>query len=66
MTKAKITNPEGFKCAPEGHTVITIPFNTIVEGKVADWALDARCASRIINKKRKVSTKDAGAAPENK
>lgn len=51
MTKAKITAEEGFRCAPEGHTVITIPQGTIVEGDIAEWALEAKAASRMMEKK---------------
>ena len=49
MKKAKITKPSGYKCAPEGHTVITIPFNTIVEGVIADWALADKAASAMFD-----------------
>lgn len=49
MSKAKITRPDGFRCAPEGHTVITIPCGTIVEGQVAEWALADRAASRMFD-----------------
>ena len=49
MKKAKITKPNGYKCAPEGHTVITIPFNTIVEGVIADWALADKAASAMFD-----------------
>jgi len=68
MTKAKITNKNGFKCAPEGHTVVTFPFGEIVEGQVAEWAIADRSASALFppKKKRKPSTKALGAAPENK
>lgn len=46
MKHAKITKRDGYKCAPDGHTVITVPFNAVVEGQVAEWALadHAACA----------------------
>lgn len=49
MTKAKITKADGFKCAPGGAVVETFAFGEIVEGKVAQWALDARAASRLFD-----------------
>lgn len=54
--RAKITKQDGYKCAPEGHTIVTIPFGTIVEGRVAEWALAAHAASRMFDpvKERKV------------
>lgn len=39
MKKAKITRPEGFTCAPEGHAVVTIPQGAEVFGRVAEWAI---------------------------
>lgn len=47
--RAKITKKDGYRCAPEGHTVITIPFGTVVEGKIAEWALADRAASRLFD-----------------
>lgn len=57
MKKARITRKEGFKCAPQGHTVVTIPFGEEVEGKVAEWALADRAASAIFDpvKEKKVT-----------
>ena len=49
MKKAKITKPNGYKCAPDGHTVITVPFNTIVDGKIAEWALADKAASAMFD-----------------
>ena len=49
MSKAKITKADGYKCAPEGHTVITYPFGAIVEGQVAEWALGDHAASRMFD-----------------
>lgn len=59
MVRAKITDSAGFKCAPEGHTVITIPCGAIVESPIADWALEMGKASRMFPQKEQ-------AAPENK
>jgi len=47
MTKAKITLREGYRCAPDGHTIVTIPFGETVDGKIAEWALADRAASRM-------------------
>lgn len=60
--KAKITSKEGYRCAPEGHTVVRFGFGEIVTGKVAEWALADGAAKRMFERKKK----DAGAAPENK
>lgn len=38
--KARITNPQGFRCAPDGAVVVTYPYGTEVEGQVARWAVD--------------------------
>lgn len=48
MTRAKITRKPDFKCAPDGHTVVAYPYGTVVDGVVADWALDAKAASRML------------------
>ena len=37
--KAKITNPNGYKCAPEGHTIMHFDAGSIVEGVVAEMAI---------------------------
>lgn len=63
--KVKITKEGGYRCAPEGHTTITIPFGAVVEGKVAEWAIADKAGYRIMEKKSP-KTKNAGAAPENK
>jgi len=47
--RAKITAESGFLVAPEGHTVITIPAGTIVEGKLAELALSAHVACRMFD-----------------
>lgn len=37
--KAKITNPNGYKCAPEGHTIMHFDAGSIVEGVIAEMAI---------------------------
>lgn len=37
--KAKITNPNGYKCAPEGHTIMHFDAGAIVEGAIAEMAI---------------------------
>ena len=49
MIKAKITAKDGYRCAPNGAVVVTIECGTIVEGKVAEWALSAKAASRMFD-----------------
>lgn len=49
MPKARITKEGGFSCAPDGHTVITLPKGAEVTGKVAEWALAARAASALFD-----------------
>jgi len=51
MTKAKITKKDGYKCAPAGHTVVVFPFGEIVTGQVAEWALAAHAAQRMMDRK---------------
>lgn len=45
--KAKITNPLGYRCAPEGHTVVHFAAGVIVTGKIAEWALADHAAQRM-------------------
>lgn len=52
MTKAKITKPNGYDCAPAGHTIVHFPCGAIVEGQVAEWALQDRAAQRILDKRK--------------
>lgn len=49
MTTAKITKKDGYKCAPDGHTVVTVPFGATVDGQIAEWALADRAASRMFD-----------------
>lgn len=37
--KAKITSPHGYKCAPEGHTIVHFDTGAIVEGVIAEMAI---------------------------
>ncbi len=55
--RAKITAPEGFKAAPEGHTVVTYAYGEIVTGDVARWAVSAHAASAMFDPvdERKIS-----------
>ena len=60
MTKAKITNADGYKCAPLGYRLEYFAFGEIVEGQVAEWAVQDRAASRVIEKrpyKKRLETK---------
>lgn len=45
--RAQITKPDGFRCAPQGHTTVTLPIGTIVEGEPARWALEAGAGVKI-------------------
>jgi hypothetical protein len=57
MMKAKITVEDGFRCCPDGHTAIHFKLGDIVEGHVAQWALDERVASRIFDKAEPLENK---------
>lgn len=63
MTKAKITKPEGYRCAPDGSTVQHFAFGTKVEGKVADWALADGAAQRMFDPREETKVESA---PETK
>lgn len=45
--KAEIIAPQGFRIAPEGHTVIAYARGDIVEGAVAEEAILAGAGRRI-------------------
>lgn len=47
MIKARITAEAGYRCAPEGHTVVTFAFGETVTGAVAEWAVDDDAAEPI-------------------
>lgn len=61
---AKITAKEGYKCAPNGHKILTFELGAEVSGQIAKWALADNAAKRLFPKGLK--TKNAGSAPENK
>ena len=48
--QARITDPAGFRCAPAGHTTVTIPCGTIVADEVARWAVEMGKAERLETK----------------
>lgn len=54
MTTAKITRQEGYKCAPRGAVVETIPFGKVVTGRVAEWALADGAAQRMFDPREEV------------
>ena len=39
IKRAKITQKGGYRCAPEGHTVVSFGEGVVVEGQVAEWAI---------------------------
>lgn len=45
--QAKITNPKGYSCAPDGHTVVTFACGEVVSGSVAQWAVGAGDADEM-------------------
>lgn len=49
MTQAKITKPEGYRCAPSGSVVQTFATGDIVQGKVAEWAIADKAAQRMFD-----------------
>lgn len=49
MATAKITKKDGYKCAPQGHTVVEFPFGEEVTGQVAEWALADQAAKRLFD-----------------
>ncbi len=53
MDRAKITAKDGYRCAPEGHTVVVFAFGEIVTGKVAKCALVDKAASRLFDPREK-------------
>ncbi len=52
MGKAKITKKDGYRCAPQGHTVVDFPFGTEVTGQVAEWALADHAAKRLFDPRK--------------
>ena len=49
MAKAKITSKDGYQCAPNGFIVELFPCGSIVDGKVAAWAMADRAASAMFD-----------------
>ena len=49
MAKAKITDKDGYQCCPNGFKVELFQCGTIVDGKVAKWALADRAASAMFD-----------------
>jgi hypothetical protein len=54
MTKAKITARAGFSYAPEGHTTLTLPWGTEIEGRYAQIAIDMGKAVPVVSYATKV------------
>ncbi len=57
MKRAKITKQGGYKCAPQGHTVVTFAEGVIVEGQVAEWAIADHAAQAMFDpvKEKKIT-----------
>lgn len=49
MTQAKITKRDGYRCSPNGAVEQTFAFGETVTGKVAEWALADKAASRMFD-----------------
>ncbi len=49
MKRAKITKQGGYKCAPQGHTVVTFAEGSTVEGQVAEWAIADHAAQAMFD-----------------
>jgi hypothetical protein len=62
MTQAKITKPEGYKCAPNGATVQHFAHGEVVSGQVAKWAIADRAAQAIFDPR--TDTQAIQSAPE--
>lgn len=58
MTQAKITAQAGYRCAPDGHTVVTLPVGTVVTGQIAEWAMADKMAARMFDprEEKKIET----------
>jgi hypothetical protein len=46
--RAKIVNRNGYRCAPDGHTVQFFALGEIVTGEVAAWSVDERSAIPVV------------------
>lgn len=62
--RAKITKIGGYMCSPTGHTVETFDHGCIVEGQVAEWALQDHAAARIMEPKPETAEIEAPHAPD--
>lgn len=62
--RAEIISASGFRCAPEGHTVVTFKLGAIIEGEPAIWAVDAGAAVWLPAEDDR--EKKVGTAPERK
>ena len=49
MSQAKITKPEGYRCAPRGAVIEHFAAGSIVTGQVAEWALADHAAQRMFD-----------------
>ena len=49
MARAKITNKNGYTCAPLGYRVEVFSYGAIVDGRVAEWAMADRSASAMFD-----------------
>lgn len=47
--QAKITKPDGYRCAPKGSIVEFFPCGTVVTGVVAEFALQDHAARRMFD-----------------
>lgn len=61
--KAKITAPNGFRIAPEGHTVVLLKQGDIVEGNIAAIAISAGCATQVDETAESLEWKDIAPNP---
>ena len=57
--KAKITK-QSYRCAPDGHTTVTVVLNELVYGKVAEMAI-ADKAAEVVKDNKPPETKPAKA-----
>jgi hypothetical protein len=61
--KVKITKKGGYRCAPEGHTVVAFAEGAEVEGTAAEMAMADKAGEEV---KGSMAKKSSGSAPENK
>lgn len=61
--KARITNPEGYECCPNGYNVTMFAFGEIVTGQVAEWAVQDKAAKRMFDKAEPLENKAVKNAP---